>query len=54
MPDKITEVERIHLTLPSDVLQAVKDFAASEDRSISAEIARRLRKSLEKTRKRAA
>lgn len=46
MPQKIAGIERVHITLPSDIVQALKELAQAEDRSLSAEAARQLRKAL--------
>ena len=51
MPPKMTELERVHVTLPAELMDSLREAAAREDRPVSAEIARRLRKSLEVNKK---
>jgi tartrate dehydratase alpha subunit/fumarate hydratase class I-like protein len=46
MPEKIAGIERVHITLPKDIIDALKELAQQEDRSFSAEAARQLRKAL--------
>ena len=46
LPQKIAGIERVHITLPTDIVEELKRLAHEEDRSLSAEAARQLRKAL--------
>jgi len=50
MPN-IETLERVHVTLPRDLMEAVRKAAIEADRPVTAEIARRLRKSFENAKK---